>query len=121
MLEALTVTLIIGEYLGNKGAHFAIEFVSAIAEVIAIVFAMNLTVLENNKSVLSSNVLLVYWSLFIISTGVRLRTLTIGCPAYDPEITVMYAGKLGLSLMVLILECVRKDRGIRLGDDDAVS
>ena len=97
------------------------EAVSAILEVLVLAFALALTILENKKSFLSSNTLLVFWPLSMIATGIRLRTLIIGCPSSSQIDINLYGGKLALTFLVFVLESVRKDAGIRLGEDDFVS
>lgn len=93
-----------------------------------LVLAFGLTVVEHKKNYLSSNVLLVYWLLFIFSSSIKLRTLTFGCPLSilsdkkDLQVTVcLLTGKIADALLVFILECFSKDPGVQLGDDSFVS
>ncbi|KAF9100932.1 hypothetical protein BGX27_000181 [Mortierella sp. AM989] len=99
-------------------ANSSIEFISAIIEIAFLTFALALTVVENKKNFLSSNILLVFWLLLISSTGVKLRTLVLGCPTSDSIETYLYAAKFALAILVFSLETIRKDAGVYLGEDD---
>lgn len=96
------------------------EAISAILEVLVLAFALALTVLENKKSFLSSNILLVFWPLSMVATGIRLRTLIIGCPSTSQIDINLFGGKLALTFLVFVLETMRTDAGIQLGEDDFV-
>ncbi|KAF8948965.1 hypothetical protein BGZ47_000640 [Haplosporangium gracile] len=126
-LIAISTASLVYDRLGSKHGffhHIGFEFLAAIGEIVTLFLAFGLTVVENKKNYLSSNVLLIYWLLFILSSAVKLRTLTFGCPLSildekkDIQITVaLLAGKIADALLVFILECFRKDAGVQLGDD----
>ncbi|KAF9128020.1 hypothetical protein BGW39_005426 [Mortierella sp. 14UC] len=126
-LIAISIASLVYDRQGGKHGffhHVGLEFLAAIAEIVTLVFALVLTVVENKKNFLSSNVLLVYWLLFILSSAIKLRTLTFGCPLSilgekkDLQIaTGLLAGKIVDALLIFILECFRKDAGVQLGDD----
>ncbi|KAF9093229.1 hypothetical protein BGX29_010035 [Mortierella sp. GBA35] len=126
-LIAISTASLVHDRFGNKHGffhHIGLEFLSSVVEIVTLVLALGLTVVENKKNHLSSNVLLVYWLLLILSATVKLRTLTFGCPLSilgekkDHQVTVgLLAGKIADALLVFILECFRKDAGIQLGDD----
>ncbi|OAQ30743.1 ATP-binding cassette transporter 1 [Linnemannia elongata AG-77] len=126
-LIAISTISLVFDRTGNKNGFFhniGLEFLAAIGEIVVLLLAFGLTVVENKKNYLSSNVLLVYWLLFILSSAVKLRTLTFGCPLSilsekeDLQVTVgLLAGKIADALLVFVLECFRKDAGIQLGDD----
>ncbi|KAF9140391.1 hypothetical protein BGX30_006561, partial [Mortierella sp. GBA39] len=126
LIAISTVSLVL-DRIGNKHGFFhsiGLEFLAAIGEIATLILAFGLTVAENKKNYLSSNVLLVYWLLFILSSAVKLRTLTFGCPLSilsekkDLQVTVgLLAGKIADALLVFVLECFRKDAGVQLGDD----
>ncbi|KAF9586459.1 hypothetical protein BGW38_004536 [Lunasporangiospora selenospora] len=100
---------------GSTGA----ETLSSVAEVAAFVLALALTVVENKKSFLSSDVLLIYWLAVILNSGVRLRTLLMGCSEDVTQTELVLQGaKLALVILVFSFECVRKDSGVQLGDED---
>ncbi|KAI1318942.1 hypothetical protein EDD11_005376 [Mortierella claussenii] len=103
---------------GHKSNSFSIEFLFSIIEVAALIFAWGLTAVENKKSFLSSNVLLVFWLLLIASTLTKLRTLALGCPIHNLVQVSLYGVRLALTVLVFALESMRKDAGIRLGEDD---
>ncbi|KAG0054044.1 hypothetical protein BGZ83_012033 [Gryganskiella cystojenkinii] len=129
----VTSALFIIDRLGNKHGffhHAGLEFLSSVFEIVALVIALGLTIAENKKTFLSSNVLLVFWLLSIIASGIKLRTLTLGCPSSllfsdeDGEkkrqlrtIVGLLSAKIVGTILVFALECVRKDAGIQLGDD----
>ncbi|KAG0202488.1 hypothetical protein BGX28_005009 [Mortierella sp. GBA30] len=117
-LIVLTTATIISHRHQNIKAAISLEFLSSIVEVVALASAFLLTIVENRKSFLSSNVLLVFWLLVIVVTGVKLRTLTLGCVASDSTDSTLYGTKLLLTTLIFALECVRKDAGVHLGDDD---
>ncbi|KAF9914815.1 hypothetical protein BX616_007504, partial [Lobosporangium transversale] len=103
----------------NDESYFSIESLSAIVEIVLLFFAWVLTIVENKKNHLSSNVLLVFWLLLFISTAIKLRTLVLGCPITSEwNESTLYGSKLALSAFVFSLETVRKDPGIRLDEDD---
>ncbi|KAG0313169.1 hypothetical protein BGZ99_009032 [Dissophora globulifera] len=101
-----------------KSLHVSIEFLAAIIEIAALLFAFALAVAENRKSYLSSTVLLIFWLLSAIAAGIKVRTLVLGCPAADIQQMTVFGAKFFLTLLVFALECIRKDAGIRLDDDD---
>ncbi|KAI8353074.1 multi drug resistance-associated protein MRP [Mortierella sp. GBAus27b] len=100
---------------------------SSALEIIALVLALTLTIEENKKSRLSSNVLLVYWLLLVVVSGIKLRTLTMGCPTsiihqsiLQHRVTpvTLLGGKVIDAILVFALECIPGDSGIRLDDDN---
>ncbi|KAK3829999.1 MAG: multi drug resistance-associated protein MRP [Linnemannia gamsii] len=122
-LIAISIASLVHDRQGSFH-HVGLEFLAAIIEIVTLVFALVLTVVENKKNYLSSNVLLVYWLLLIFSSTVKLRTLAFGCPLSilgekkDLQITTgLLVGKIADALLVFILECFRKDAGVQLGDD----
>ncbi|GJJ71293.1 ATP-binding cassette, subfamily C (CFTR/MRP), member 1 [Entomortierella parvispora] len=117
-LLGVTIALVVVDQFNHKESSFGMEAASAMLEVLVLAFALALTVLENKKSFLSSNTLLVFWPLSMIATGIRLRTLVIGCPSTSQIDTQLYGAKFALTFLVFVLECARKDAGIRLGEDD---
>lgn len=126
-LIAISIATLVLDRHGSKQGVFhdvGLEFLAAIVEILTLVLALGLTVVENKKNYLSSNVLLVYWLLLILSSAIKLRTLTFGCPLSilgekrDLQITVgLLSGKIADALLVFVLECVSKDAGVQLGDD----
>jgi hypothetical protein len=96
------------------------EILAAAAEIVALIFGLALTIVENKKSFLSSNVLSIYWLLSTAHTGTKLRTLALGCPTNDATETYLHGGKLFLLTFIFALECTRKDAGVSL-DEDQVS
>ncbi|KAF8985597.1 hypothetical protein BGZ46_003292 [Entomortierella lignicola] len=100
------------------GTNASVEILSAFIEIVSLIFGLALTVVENRKSFLSSNVLSVFWLLFASSTGIKLRTLVLGCPISDFTETCLYGAKLTLAILIFLLETQRKDGGIRLGEND---
>lgn len=112
--------------LGKK-AHIRIETLAGFIEIIGFMFALVLVMIENSKSFRPSNVLLVFWPLVIASTAIKLRTVMVECPIdnnthqEDGIEQCLVGAKLVLTMLVFALECVRKDAGIRLGDDVLVS
>lgn len=114
--------------LGKKHAHIRVETVAGFIEIIGLIFALMLAVVENSRSFHSSNVLLVFWPLVITSTAIKLRTELVQCPidnnthqGNDGIEECLVSVKLVLSVLVFALECVCKDAGIRLGQDMHVS
>ncbi|KAF9435665.1 ATP-binding cassette, sub-C (CFTR MRP), member 9 [Entomortierella beljakovae] len=118
IIALLSTTVIILVLQLNADFSASVEFLSAIIEVSSLIFALVLTVVENKKSFLSSNVLLIYWLLLICTTATKLRTLALGCPASDFKEITLYITKLAISFIVFLLESIGKDAGIRLGEDD---
>lgn len=112
--------------LGKK-THIRIETLAGFIEIIGFMFALVLVMIENSKSFRPSNVLLVFWPLVIASTAIKLRTVMVECPIdnnthqEDGIEQCLVGAKLVLTMLVFALECVRKDAGIRLGDDVLVS
>ncbi|KAF9996575.1 Multidrug resistance-associated protein 1, partial [Entomortierella chlamydospora] len=110
--------------------HIGLELLSSLLEILSLVLALALTVVENKKSYLSSNVLLVYWLFLIITSSIKLRTLTLGCPVEDLDglgkpskrqqqlIIGLLSGKIIDAILVFSLECVHRDAGIQLGEDN---
>lgn len=110
--------------LGQKHTHIGMETVAGFIEIIGFIFALVLAVIENSRSFRSSNVLLVFWLLVIVSTAIKLRTVLVRCPidsnGHQEEDSIeecLVSVKFVLSALVFALECVRKDAGIRLGQD----
>ncbi|KAG0343296.1 hypothetical protein BG000_000015 [Podila horticola] len=110
--------------LGKKHAHIRVETVAGFIEIIGLIVALMLAVVENSRSFHSSNVLLVFWPLVITSTAIKLRTELVQCPidnnthqGNDGIEECLVSVKLVLSVLVFALECVCKDAGIRLGQD----
>jgi len=104
---------------------------SSILEIVALVFAFALTVVESKKTFLSSSVLLVFWLLSILASGVKLRTLAMGCPSsahaigdekrrHLQAVVCLLITKVVGTILVFALECVRRDAGIQLGDETYV-
>ncbi|CAO3563902.1 unnamed protein product [Mortierella alpina] len=110
-----------------------LDFVVSIVEAGAFALALFLAVMSNKKSFLGSNVLLLFWLITIIVTGVKLRTLFASCPGgssaflalvgafKDHASTIMVeqllvTTKMMVLVVVLTLECIRKDIRIQLGE-----
>ncbi|KAF9112024.1 hypothetical protein BGX27_004109 [Mortierella sp. AM989] len=110
--------------------HFGLESLSSVIEIISLILALTLTIVENKKNYLSSNVLLVYWLLLIITSAIKLRTITMGCPVeilnafgkpskHQQQLIVgLLSGKIIVALLVFSLECFHRDAGIQLGEDN---
>ncbi|KAF9435675.1 hypothetical protein BGZ76_005767, partial [Entomortierella beljakovae] len=126
-------TLVLDRLESGKHAvsrHFGFEALSLLLEFISLIFALSLALVENKKNYNSSNVLLIYWLLLIIVSGIKLRTITMGCPVdvlLDPSkpsshnhyMTVgLLSGKIISAILVFTLECMHKDAGVQLGDDN---
>lgn len=105
---------------------------ASVVEVVTLIMALILTAVENEKTHLPSNVLLVYWLILAIVSGIRFRTLAMGCPVSIihptkpgryPSVSLLLIGaKFIDAILIFILECVPREAGIRLGDDgDLVS
>ncbi|KAF9285512.1 hypothetical protein BGZ68_003791 [Mortierella alpina] len=110
-----------------------LDFVVSIIEAFAFASALYLAIISNRKSFLGSNVLLLFWLITIIITGIKLRTVFSSCPGGSNEILdlvgafkkhvsttvteqVLVAAKMVLLAIVFTLECVRKDTRIQLGE-----
>ncbi|KAF9941830.1 hypothetical protein BGZ67_003920 [Mortierella alpina] len=117
-LTILAALMIMQHHHKHLKVAISLEFLSSLVEVLALVLAFVLTVIENRKSFLSSNVLLVFWLLSIASTGIKLRTLALGCAGGNTTETVMYGAKITLTALIFALECIRKDAGVRLDEED---
>ncbi|KAG0004492.1 hypothetical protein BGZ80_000819, partial [Entomortierella chlamydospora] len=118
IVALISTTVVIQVLRWNFDPSASLESLSAVIEITSLIFALALTTIENKKSFLSSNVLLVFWLLLTINTGVKLRTLVMGCPASDSTDSYLYGAKLALAVFIFSLETLRKDAGIRLGEDD---
>ncbi|KAF9178380.1 hypothetical protein BGZ50_007768, partial [Haplosporangium sp. Z 11] len=114
----VVATVTIFQELRINDGSIGVEYLSSIVEDLILVFAFTLTVVENKKSFRSSNVLLIFWLLLIAITGTKFRTLTMDCPASEIILNVLYGIKLFLAVFIFALECIHKDTGIRLGDED---
>ncbi|KAF9191139.1 hypothetical protein BGZ51_007720 [Haplosporangium sp. Z 767] len=117
--------------------HIGPEFLSATLEIFTLIFAFALTLMENKKHYRSSDVLLVYWLLLIMATIIKLRTLTMGCSTslfniygsdsseksrrrkrqYQATVGLLCASVV-IEIGVFALECVHKDSGVQLSDDN---
>ncbi|KAI7818635.1 P-loop containing nucleoside triphosphate hydrolase protein [Gamsiella multidivaricata] len=93
---------------------------------LALNLAFYLTVVENRKGYLASNVLLLFWLLCIIVTGIKFRTLVSDCPGGGSFATGIrgrlaeegiVGARLALLFAVFALECAKKDSQIRLRED----
>ncbi|KAF9583122.1 hypothetical protein BGW38_010208 [Lunasporangiospora selenospora] len=124
----------------NRSDRVSLELVISAMEMAALPLAFVLTVVENQKSYRSSNVLLLFWLLLLVSSLIKLRTLTLGCAPKialgslstfasphdddhgqrrDPQKRVGFLGVKALGILfVFILECLHKDSGIQLGEND---
>ncbi|KAF9359131.1 hypothetical protein BGX26_000075 [Mortierella sp. AD094] len=110
--------------------HIGLESLSSLLEILSLILALALAVVENKKNYLSSNVLLVYWLFLIITSAIKLRTLTLGCPVdilsglgkpskHQQQVIVgLLSGKIIDAILVFSLECVHRDAGIQLGEDN---
>ncbi|KAI1297750.1 hypothetical protein EDD11_006989 [Mortierella claussenii] len=117
-------------YTESNGA-LGVEFLASLAEWLALKFALVLAVTENKKSFLASNTLLLLWLLSFVVTGIKLRTLLVSiCPGaslgFDlvQQTTSIHLVEQGITtarlilvLMVFVLECIRKDSRVRLGEE----
>ncbi|KAF9329230.1 hypothetical protein BG006_007662 [Podila minutissima] len=110
--------------LDQKHTHVRMETVASFIEINGFIFALVVAMIENSRSFRSSNVLLVFWLLVIVSTAIKLRTVLVRCPTdsngHQEEDSIeerLVSVKSVLSVLVFVLECVRKDAGIRLGQD----
>lgn len=117
-------------HVTSHGQNPGIEFWASVLELIALSFAFYLAVVENRKSFLASDVLLLFWLLSFAITGVRFRTLTSDCPGgvsllARPSSSLIeqgfVGGRLALFLVVFVLECLRRDTRIQLDEDGHVS
>ncbi|KAF9948426.1 hypothetical protein BGZ72_009661 [Mortierella alpina] len=110
-----------------------LDFVVTIVEALGFAAALYLAVISNKKSFLGSNVLLLFWLVTIIVTGIKLRTLFSSCPGGSSAILVLVdafkkhastvaveqvlvAAKMVVLAVVFTLECVRQDTRIQLGE-----
>ncbi|KAF9199094.1 hypothetical protein BGZ49_010827 [Haplosporangium sp. Z 27] len=110
--------------------NIGLESLSSLLEIFSLIFALVLTIVENEKTYLSSNVLLLYWLFLIITSAIKLRTLTMGCPVdilngfgkpskHQQLLTIgLLSGKIIDAILVFILECIHRDAGIQLGEDN---
>ncbi|KAF9327392.1 hypothetical protein BG006_009279 [Podila minutissima] len=117
-LVALAIVTIVLDRIHHNDLPVGLEFLASLVEVGALIFALALTVVENQKSYLSSNVLLVFWLASIFTTGAKLRTIALSCPASDSTDLTLVIAKVAITTLVFALECVRKDAGVQLGQDD---
>ncbi|KAG0327184.1 hypothetical protein BG000_001046 [Podila horticola] len=117
-LIALAIVTIVFDQILHNDLPVGLEFLASLVEVGALIFALALTVVENQKSYLSSNVLLVFWLVSIFTTGAKLRTVALSCPASDSTDLTLAIAKVAITTLVFALECVRKDAGVQLGQDD---
>ncbi|KAG0347607.1 hypothetical protein BG004_007368 [Podila humilis] len=117
-LIAMAVSSIVLERIRNSDSSAGLEFLASLVEVAALVFALFLTMIENKKSFLSSDVLLLFWLATIITAGVKLRTVALSCPASDSTDMALVIAKISMTVLVFALECIRKDAGIQLGQHD---
>ncbi|KAI8353036.1 P-loop containing nucleoside triphosphate hydrolase protein [Mortierella sp. GBAus27b] len=104
--------------------HFGIESLASIIEILSLSFAFYLTVVENQKSFLASDVLLLFWLFTIAVSGIRFRTLISNCPGgtfLQPSTSLVEQGFVGtrlvLFLIVFALECLRRDTRIQLDEN----
>ncbi|KAF9985753.1 hypothetical protein BGZ65_010009, partial [Modicella reniformis] len=125
LLIVITSAFIVGTHAYSDTQYLGIEFWSSVVEAMALTFALYLSVAENKKSFLASDVLLLYWLFSFAVTGVRFRTLISNCPGgvslsirpSASSIEQNFVGaRLGLFLAVFILECVRCDPRIQLDE-----
>ncbi|KAF9429896.1 ATP-binding cassette, sub-C (CFTR MRP), member 9 [Podila epigama] len=114
----VTASAIVAERIQHSDVPVGLEFLAALVEIAALLFALGLTIVENQKSYLSSNILLVFWLASIFTTGAKLRTVVFGCPTSSLTDLAFVTAKLAITLLVFTLECLRKDAGIQLGQDD---
>lgn len=117
-MVALAIVTIVLDRIHHNDLPVGLEFLASLVEVGALIFALALTVVENQKSYLSSNVLLVFWLASIFTTGAKLRTVALSCPASDSTDLTLVLAKVAITTLVFGLECVRKDAGVQLGQDD---
>ncbi|KAK3818860.1 MAG: ATP-binding cassette transporter 1 [Benniella sp.] len=112
----------------NPFAHLGIEFWASLLELLAFCLAFHLAVIENRKSFLASNVLLLFWLFSFAINGVRLRTLIANCPGGKSLFMPTWpstssieqyfvGGRFVLLLVVFVLECLRRDTRIQLDED----
>lgn len=102
--------------------HLGIEFWASALEILALTFAFYLAVVENKKSYLASDVLLLFWLLSFAVTAVRFRTLFSSCHGGASLIERGFVGgRLALFLIVFVLESIRRDTRIHLDEDGHVS
>jgi hypothetical protein len=130
-LIAISFAMTIQSYLDTRNYHFGFESLASVFEVVTLIMALILTAVENEKTHLPSNVLLVYWLLLAIISGIKFRTLAMGCPVsiihpakpeqYPPVALILIGAKFIDAILIFGLECVPREAGIRLGDEDLVS
>jgi hypothetical protein len=133
-------TLLVNQYYAHRSsldapanplAHLGIEFWASLLEVLAFCLAFHLAVIENRKSFLASNVLLLFWLFSLAINGVRLRTLIANCPGGDSLFMPTWPStssieqyfviaRFVLLLVVFVLECLRRDTRIQLDEDGHV-
>ncbi|KAG0225249.1 ATP-binding cassette transporter 1 [Mortierella sp. GBAus27b] len=113
----IVASLIAFQQFRDVDSTISAEILASAVEVVAFIFGLGLTIVENKKSFLSSGVLSIYWLLSLVSTGVKLRTLVMSCSAAGSTATNLYGGRLVLLAFIFALECTRKDAGISLEDD----
>ncbi|KAK3818901.1 MAG: multi drug resistance-associated protein MRP [Benniella sp.] len=119
----------IQSFLNARNYRFGFESLTSVFEIGTLIMALILTAVENEKTHLPSNVLLVYWLLLAIISGIKFRTLAMGCPVsiihpakpeqYPPVALILTGAKFIDAILIFGLECVPREAGIRLGDDEA--
>ncbi|KAF9947639.1 hypothetical protein BGZ70_002580, partial [Mortierella alpina] len=117
----------------HDSKDIGLDFVASIVEACAFALALFLAVMSNKKSFLGSNVLLLFWLITIVITGIKLRTLFSSCPggssaflsllgAFKKHAStvmveqVLVSAKMMALVIVLTLECIRKDTRVQLGE-----
>ncbi|KAF9584556.1 hypothetical protein BGW38_006031, partial [Lunasporangiospora selenospora] len=108
-----------------------VEFTAAIVEFLALALALVLALCENRKTYRSSDVLLLFWPLFMIISLVRLRTLVSDCAfahssanlllpvsltSQASEDAILIICKLFVALAAFVFEFIPKIAPIQLGD-----
>lgn len=117
-------------HANSRGQYLGIEFWASVLELLVLSFAFYLAVIENRKSFLASDVLLLFWLFSFAVTGIRFRTLVSDCPGgvsllARPSTSLIeqafVSARLALFLVVFVLECLRRDTRIQLDEDGHVS
>ncbi|KAK3825331.1 MAG: ATP-binding cassette transporter 1 [Benniella sp.] len=106
--------------------HLGIEFWASTLEILVLILAFYLAVVENKKSYLASDVLLLFWLFSFAIATVRFRTLVSNCPGGTsqilPDASLIERGfvgtRLALFLIVFVLESIRRDTRIQLDEGD---
>ncbi|KAG0224129.1 hypothetical protein BGW42_005307 [Actinomortierella wolfii] len=108
-----------------EGVHRSIETVTAVVEIASLAFVYLLTIAENRKHRRSSDVLMIYWLVFLAMDAIRLRTVLLDCTSSSRNSGWSQALFLELrmvtSFAIFLLELFKKKPAIELGEDDEIN